>query len=260
MVRRVFFSFHFQRDNWRVNQVRNSWVAQGREAAGYVDAAEWEEVQKRSEEEIKNWIDNQLHGTSVTAVLVGNETAGRKYVKYEIKESLKRGNGIVGIRVHRLKDKEGNTDSKGSNPFDDFVVETENGPQQLSDLFNTYDWKWNGGRQNIGDWIEEARQNVALLSNEQRKSIVERGKSDRSIDWGKVGIAGVGVAIAIKAFQNWSGNNNQGRNALRNGRRGPEYVQEAVERDDPAEFIQNAVDSGVLDPFLLDNNSDDEIK
>ena len=54
MVRRVFFSFHYERDKWRVNPVRNAWVTQGREAAGFEDAADWEEVKKQSEEEIKN--------------------------------------------------------------------------------------------------------------------------------------------------------------------------------------------------------------
>ena len=34
-ARRVFFSFHYQRDIWRVNQVRNHWVAKDdRQAAG----------------------------------------------------------------------------------------------------------------------------------------------------------------------------------------------------------------------------------
>jgi len=80
LVRQVFFSFHYGRDIWRVNQVRNSWVVKkDREAAGFVDAAEWEEVKREGEDAIKEWIDDQMHGTSVTAVLIGNETAGRDW-------------------------------------------------------------------------------------------------------------------------------------------------------------------------------------
>lgn len=32
MARRVFFSFHYERDIWRANQVRNRWITKDREA------------------------------------------------------------------------------------------------------------------------------------------------------------------------------------------------------------------------------------
>ena len=64
MARRVFFSFHYVRDNWRVSQVRNSWVTKpDREAAGYIDKAGWEKVERQGDRAIKNWIDAQLIGT-----------------------------------------------------------------------------------------------------------------------------------------------------------------------------------------------------
>jgi hypothetical protein len=70
MARRVFFSFHYKRDGWRVAQVRNSWVTKpDKEAAGYIDAASWEELERQGDEAIKRWINNQLTGTSVTVVL-----------------------------------------------------------------------------------------------------------------------------------------------------------------------------------------------
>lgn len=44
MARRVFFSFHYERDAWRAAQVRNSWVTKpDREAAGFWDAVAWED-------------------------------------------------------------------------------------------------------------------------------------------------------------------------------------------------------------------------
>jgi len=119
MARRVFFSFHYERDVWRAGQVRNSWVAKpDREAAGFWDAAEWEEVKKKGDAAIKEWIDKQLKGTSVTAVLIGAETSTRKYVGYEIEQSFNKGNGLLGIYIHNLKDTDGKTDCKGPNPFD----------------------------------------------------------------------------------------------------------------------------------------------
>ena len=46
MARRVFFSFEYRHDVTRAMVVRNSWVTQGKEAAGFVDAAELEEVKE----------------------------------------------------------------------------------------------------------------------------------------------------------------------------------------------------------------------
>lgn len=91
MSRKTFFSFHFERDSWRAGQVRNSGLFKGNEA-GFIDKADWEEVKRKGDQAIKKWIDDQLYGTSVTVVLIGNETAERKYVGYEIEQSAKRGN------------------------------------------------------------------------------------------------------------------------------------------------------------------------
>ena len=39
MARRVFFSFHYQRDIWRVNQIRSIPNVTGCSAAGFQDAS-----------------------------------------------------------------------------------------------------------------------------------------------------------------------------------------------------------------------------
>ena len=84
MARRAFFSFHYENDVWRANIVRNSWVTKpDTEAAGFVDAADFEEVKKGGDAAIKKWIREQLSGTSVTVVLIGSETNSRDYIKYE---------------------------------------------------------------------------------------------------------------------------------------------------------------------------------
>jgi hypothetical protein len=60
MARRVFFSFHYERDIWRASIVRNSWLTKkDREAAGFWDAAAWEEVKKKTKQDIQKWIDTQ---------------------------------------------------------------------------------------------------------------------------------------------------------------------------------------------------------
>lgn len=116
MARNVFFSFHYQRDIWRVNQIRNIPNIIGHSAAGFKDASLWEEAKKKGDPAIKKLIDDGLKNTSVTVVCIGAKTAGRKYINYEIEQSINRGNGIVGIQIHHLKDKDGNTDSVGDIP------------------------------------------------------------------------------------------------------------------------------------------------
>lgn len=116
MARRVFFSFHYQRDVWRINQIRNLTEIIGTAAAGFQDASLWEEAKKKGDANIKKMIDDALNNTSVTVVFIGNKTAGRKFINYEIEKSIARGNGIVGVQIHHLKNHEGETDTAGSTP------------------------------------------------------------------------------------------------------------------------------------------------
>ena len=116
MARRVFFSFHYQRDIWRVNQIRNMPNVIGSAAAGFQDASLWEEARKKGDAAIKRLIDDGLQNTSVTVVCIGAKTAGRKYINYEIDKSIERGNGVVGIQIHHLENQSGETDSPGEIP------------------------------------------------------------------------------------------------------------------------------------------------
>ena len=161
MARFVFFSFHYQRDIWRVNQVRNAWRTQGNQAAGYIDAASFEQVRRRGHRAVCDWIDEQLNGTTVTAVLIGQETASRDYVQYEIEESARRGNGFVGIHIHDLLDQHSERDwFRGHNPLDDYEEDSSSWlyTSTLADRYRTYDWVGDDGYRNFGDWVEDAYQ------------------------------------------------------------------------------------------------------
>lgn len=152
MVRRVFFSFHYERDAWRAGQIRNSWVTKEyREDAGFIDSAEWEKVKRQGDPAVKRWIDKQVEGTSVTVVLIGAETADREWVRYEIQKSYEKGNGIVGIRIHQQKDQNGNADEKGDMDFGKI-----DGEHEFSELYPVYDWVDDNGYENMGEWVERA--------------------------------------------------------------------------------------------------------
>jgi hypothetical protein len=157
MARRVFFSFHYERDIWRAGQVRNSWVAKpDREAAGFWDAAEWEKVKKQGDEAIKRWIDKQMKGTSVTVVLIGAKTSGRKWVRHEVKKSHEEGKGLLGVYIHNIKDTDRRTDEKGNNHFG-VIGRDENGNSvYFGQLYPAYDWVNDDGYNNLGKWVEKA--------------------------------------------------------------------------------------------------------
>ena len=153
MARRTFFSFYYERDAWRAGQVRNSWVTKDREAAGFWDKAKWEEVKGKGEDAIHRWIDEQMLGTSVTVVLIGAETSTRPYIDYEITESHKKKNGMLGIYIHNIKDMGTKTDTKGANPFDKWTFKDSKGNIIR---YSAYDWVNDDGRSKMGDWIEAA--------------------------------------------------------------------------------------------------------
>ena len=157
MARRTFFSFHYQPDIWRASQVRNCWVTTDRETAGFWDAADWENVKKGGDVAIKKWIEDQLVGTSVTVVLIGAQTAERKYVIHEISRSYQLDKGMLGVRIHNMKDMDGRTSTRGENPFDKLFIEDPDGAKiYLSKLYATYDWVSDDGRTNFASWIEKA--------------------------------------------------------------------------------------------------------
>lgn len=153
MTRKVFFSFHYKRDVWRASQVRNSNLLADEDEYGFVDSAAWEKIERQGDEGIKRWINSQLQYTSVTVVLIGAKTSERSWIDYEIRESWKRGNGVIGIRIHNIKNQFKMTDQQGVNPFDQ--IKFTNGTP-LSSACKVYDWVLDDGRNNLGKWIEEA--------------------------------------------------------------------------------------------------------
>ncbi len=140
MARRVFFSFKYE-DVSRAMVVRNSWVTQGREAAGFVDAADFEKIKRQGDTAIRNWIDSQLKGTSVTVVLVGSQTCGSRWVKYEIEKSKELGHGLLGIDISKIPD---------------FDKQTSERCGRIPTEYPFYLWNNDDGFNHMGEWIEKA--------------------------------------------------------------------------------------------------------
>ncbi|MGV8080371.1 MAG: TIR domain-containing protein [Syntrophales bacterium] len=141
MARRVFFSFDYNYV-WKVNQIRSMTNIIGTAAAGFQDASLWEEAKKKGDKEIKRMIDDALQNTSVTVVCVTYGTSTRKYINYEIEKSLEKGNGLVAIQIHHLKDQNGDIGSAGAIPS-----------QIEANGFKAYKYT---NKEALARWIEEA--------------------------------------------------------------------------------------------------------
>ena len=157
-MRKVFFSFHYQNDCWRVQNVMNSQVVKsGYSLNKFLTVQDWEEVKRKGDANIKRWIREQMHGASVLCVLIGSETASRRWVKFEIEEAKSKNMGLLGVYIHKIKNSNQQISPEGENPF----VKILGFHPTINPIYpcaSYYDWINHQGRNKIGDWIEIAAQ------------------------------------------------------------------------------------------------------
>ncbi len=115
MARKIFLSFDYKYV-WKVNQIRHMRNVRSTSAAGFEDVSLWEESKMKGDQEIHKMIDDALQDTEVTVVCVTHGTADRKYLDYEIDRSLARGNGLVAVQIHHIKDQNGEIEPAGDIP------------------------------------------------------------------------------------------------------------------------------------------------
>ena len=163
MARRTFFSFHYKPDASRAAQVRNMGMVEGNTP---VSDNDWETVTKGGDTAIKKWIANQMHGRSCTVVLVGSNTAGRKWIKHEIIKSWNDGMGVVGIHIHGLKNLDSKTATKGNNPFS--TINDGSDGTKLSSIVNCYTPPGSDSKERYA-WIKKHLANAVEEAIQLRK-------------------------------------------------------------------------------------------
>lgn len=146
MKRKVFYSFHFDNDNWRAGQVRNIGAVEGDKP---VNGNKWEDVKSKSDSTIKTWIDDNLKDKSCLVVLIGKKTSERKWVNYEINRAWALGKGVCGIYIHKLEDVLGNQSSKGKNPLASHLPIFES-------TYSTSKYVYDDIKNNIAELVEDA--------------------------------------------------------------------------------------------------------
>ncbi|MEU3423746.1 TIR domain-containing protein [Streptomyces murinus] len=158
MARKVFFSFRYKFDSWRVQTVKNMGRVEGQPL---LTSNEWEDVARNGDAAIQRWIDGQMAGKSCDVVLIGSQTAGRPWVEYEFKKAWQDGKGVVGIHIHRLLDQNRQSAIKGRNPFSGFTL--NDGRVAFDQVVRIYDPAgynsnavYSSIAENIEAWVEEA--------------------------------------------------------------------------------------------------------
>lgn len=158
MARKCFLTFHYKPDCWRVGQIKNIGSI---EEQPILSTNDWEEVKKKGDAGIKKWIDDNMHGKSCQIVLVGANTAGRKWVDYEIGKAWDDKKGLLAIHIHNMKNSAGTQSAKGKNPYATWTVGSDKKPMTnwvktvdppYTDSQKVYDYIKN----NIEDWVEAA--------------------------------------------------------------------------------------------------------
>lgn len=158
MARKVFYSFCYSDDINRTMVVRNRWVTQGSQMiSGIIDKAEFEKIKKRGDQAVYDWIDKQLEGTSVTAVLIGSNTLDRNFVQYEIRQSIERGNAVIGVHINNIKDIQTLKTSAKGNVHTIIGYYQNDSPAYFDHICNgIYDYIQDDGYTNLGKWVEKA--------------------------------------------------------------------------------------------------------
>jgi hypothetical protein len=152
--RQIFYSFHYDNDVFRVQQIRNIGALEENKP---VSANDWETVKRGGASAIEKWINDNMRGRSCVVVLIGEETYKRPWVKHEIEKAWNDGKGLLGIYVHNLNCPRNGYCSKGTNPFEQFTLSSGG---KLSSVVKCYNPKsddaYNDIKNNIEDWIEQA--------------------------------------------------------------------------------------------------------
>jgi hypothetical protein len=194
MPRRTFFSFHYVPDVWRAWNVRNTWVVkpEDQEDRGFFDSSMFEASQKTGDDSLKAFLRNGIDNSSVTCVLTGTDTWRRRWVRYEIARSVVKGNGLLTVYIHGVKNNDGQVAVQGPDPlaqmgvyktdsgiflaewkndkwvkYEDYTLAipagdlwfdapTNTNVVQLHQHCMSYDFTAQDGRKNIGGWIETA--------------------------------------------------------------------------------------------------------
>ncbi|PWE14920.1 TIR domain-containing protein [Alcaligenes faecalis] len=150
----VFYSFHFDNDVMRVQQIRQMGMIDGDEP---VSPNDWETVKRGGSAAVERWIDDNMKYKRCVVVLIGNETHARPWIQHEISKAWRENRGLLGIHIHNLKCPRQGTCPKGTNPFDQFTFRDGNNnivrpPVYDPPAYGTYNYI----KDHLAAWVDDA--------------------------------------------------------------------------------------------------------
>jgi len=158
--KRVFYSFHFNNDFFRTMQVQNMGAIEDDEP---VSKNDWEKLKNTGDTAVENWIEKHMKDKECLVLLIGTQTAGRKWINYEIAKAWSDGRGVLGIRIHGLEGTDGQQSVLGANPFSGFTVCQDPNKKQWDSIVPVKNPPFVTGKgvyghisENIEKWIEDA--------------------------------------------------------------------------------------------------------
>ncbi|MET8031771.1 TIR domain-containing protein [Streptomyces sp. NPDC005345] len=155
MAKTVFYSFHYEQDVHRVQLVRNINALEGQ---SLLNSQEWEQVRRRGDQAIQNWIHDQMAYKKAVIVLIGKHTASRPWVIYEIEKAWADKKPLLGVRIHGLSSL-GSVDSAGPDPF----AKAES--VGSVPIFDPTAWDWSG-KIDSKDTYNKLRDNLETWSSQ----------------------------------------------------------------------------------------------
>lgn len=140
-LRKIFYSFRFEDDVMRVQQIRNIGVIEDNMP---VTPNKWEEISRGGRSAIESWIDRNIARAECVVVLIGENTYQSEWVDYEIRKAWNDKKGLVGIYIHNLKDPRSGISNKGINPFGQINLKNGKKLSEYVSVFNpegdAYNW------------------------------------------------------------------------------------------------------------------------
>ena len=150
----VFYSFHYDNDALRVQQVRQMGALDGEEP---VEPNDWEAVKRRGDGAIEKWIEEKMKYKQCVVVLVGTETANRRWVQHEIIKGWNSGKAVLGIYIHNLKCPRNGTCAKGQNPFDSITLKDGRPLSRVVACHDPNQWSaYADIKSNVAQWVDQA--------------------------------------------------------------------------------------------------------
>lgn len=155
--RKIFPSYDWDEDVWRVNQIINLPNIVGKENIGFIKNVPNEEI-KRGDRAVEQWINEHMDGCSCLIVFCGEKTAYSKWVLYEIKLADRLGLGRFIINLKGMLNQKNEECQFCHDPYmvNNLYVDPTKYPNTYT--IRQYDWIADEGIYHIHDWIEDACQ------------------------------------------------------------------------------------------------------